>query len=304
MIEPLASTAKPAPEFPLRRFGREAMACTFEVLLVEEDAKYAEQAALAALAEVDRLEQELSRFVPHSDVARINALQPGQTVQVGIETLECLRLAGRVYEETGGAFDITFRSRGVVGAPHAAAPLELDPKSRSIGVGADRMQIDLGGVGKGYAIDQIVAILRDWSISAALVHCGQSTVFALGSPPGATGWSVAIRDPVKHDESLGAVQLSDAALSGSGRKLHGDHIIDPRSGQPVEDRLGAWALAPSAALSDALATAFMIMAPNEVGEYCQRRARVSGLVCAETAGGPVLSRYGKSGVFAEWPRGE
>ena len=185
-----------------------------------------------------------------------------------------------------------------MGGPRTAAPLEFDPKTRSVGLGAEGVQVDLGGIGKGYAVDQMVAILRDWSISAALVHCGRSTVFALGSPPGTAGWSLAIRDPVKHDETLGTVQLSDVALSGSGRKLHGDHIIDPRRTRPVDDKLGAWALAPSAALSDALATAFMVMSPNEVEEYCRRHAEVSGLTCAETAGGWGLSRFGKSGLFA------
>ncbi|MFQ5806311.1 MAG: FAD:protein FMN transferase, partial [Phycisphaerae bacterium] len=119
------------------------------------------------------------------------------------------------------------------------------------------------------------AILRDWSIAAALVHCGQSTAFALGCPAGTKGWSVAIRNPMKHDDTLGTARISDVAVSGSGRKLHGDHIVDPRSGRAVDDKLGAWVLAPSAALSDALATAFMVMSPDEVAAYCRRHTEVS-----------------------------
>lgn len=264
---------------PLRRLARRAMACTFEVALLEQDAAYAEQAARAALAEADRLELELSRFVPTSDVSRINALAPGEVVQVGVETLDCLKLAATVYAETGGAFDITFAGAA---APDAAPPLLLAPDSRSVGVSAAGVRIDLGGIGKGYAVDRIAEVLREWSIGAALIHSGQSTVFALGRPA-AAAWRIAIRDPEEGDASLGQVHIADAALSGSGRLLQGDHIVDPRRGRPVEDRLGAWAIAPSAALSDTLSTAFMVMSPDEIEAYCRRHEDVSALIISPAA---------------------
>ncbi len=320
MIEPQESAAGREQPSPLRRFSHDAMACTFEVLLAEENAKYAGQAARAAFAEVDRLEGELSRFIATSDVARINALRPGEKTRVGIEVIECLQLAAQVYDDTYGAFDITFGSRR--GANRGlTSPLMLDAKSRRVGVRNGGVVVDLGGVGKGYAVDRMVTILREWSIDAGLVHCGQSTVFAMGPPAGSDGWPIAIRDPlpsrtvpgpVSSDwcgkphptTGLGAVRISDAALSGSGRKLHGEHIIDPRRGRPAANKLGAWALAPSAALADALSTAFMVMTPEEVAAYCRKHAAVSALLLLERSGQREVVQFGPGFARRDEQRGD
>ncbi len=283
MLEASDNGGRPQP-FPLRRFRHDAMACTFELALVCDDAAYAEQAARAAFTEIDRVERELSRFIPTSDIARINALKPGGSLRIGIEAVECLQLAARICADTNGAFDVSYARR--------EAPLELDPKRRRVRAHAEGVRVDLGGIGKGYAIDQVLQILGDWSVDAGLIQSGQSSVFALGAPPGFKHWSIALRDPVNHAEPLKRVSLRNAALSGSGRKLHGDHIIDPRSGQPVDDRLGAWALAPSAALSDALSTAFMIMSPDEVASFCQEHSEVSALLLIQTDDYRKLLRFG------------
>lgn len=301
-----------AQPIPLRRFRHDAMACTFELALVCKDAAYAEQAARAAFTEIDRLERELSRFIPTSDIARINALEAGETIRIGIEAVESLQLATRMCADTNGAFDVTYGSKTVAAGPRTGrssepeaqarageAPLELDPKSRCIRAHAVGVRVDLGGIGKGYAIDQVLQILRDWSIDAGLIHAGQSSVYALGAPPGTKHWRIALRDPVNHDETLEHVSLNDAALSGSGRMLHGDHIIDPPTGRPVDDRLGAWALAPSAAHSDALSTAFMIMSPDEVATFCQDHAEISALLLLEPDGARKLLRLGPGLAAAE-----
>jgi len=292
MIEPQPGREAAKGGGSLQRFAHDAMACTFEICTVGEDEKYARQAVEAAFKEVDRLEAELSRFVPTSDVTQINALSAGQITRVGIEVIECLQLAAQVHADTSGAFDVTVGSRGEAAPPRREAPLELDPQGRYIGARMDGVQVDLGGIGKGYAVDQIVAILREWSIDAALVHSGQSTIFALGRPAADQSWSLAIRDPTKQDRALRHVQLHDAALSGSGRKLHGDHIRDPRTGRAVRDKLGAWALAPSAALSDALATAFLVMSADQVHAYCRAHVDAAALLALESAGGVTLKRCG------------
>jgi len=291
MIEP----KQPAPDRDqpgrLHRFAHDAMACTFELLLIEEDGKYAQQAAEAAFKEVDRLELELSRFLPTSDVARINTLRPGQTTRVGIDTVECLQLAARIYDATSGAFDVAFASRSH--ASGAGPPLLLSPKTRDVGVRVDDVRVDLGGIGKGYAVDQVLGVLRDWSIASGLIHSGQSSVLAFGRPPRDESWSIALRDPLDHGKEFGHVNLSNASLSGSGRKLHGDHIVDPRTGRAVTDKLGAWALTPSAALSDALATAFMVMSAQEVEAYCREQTEVSAVLGLQAAQGPRLIGFGK-----------
>ncbi len=248
------------------------MACTFGVALLEDDADYARQAADAAFAEVDRLECELSRFVATSDVARINALRPGETVVVGIDTLECLELADRLCRETGGAFDVAFRSPpGEPGHP----PLIVDRASRTVTAARPDVQIDLGAIGKGYAVDQMVALLREWSIAAGLIHAGQSSVYALGQPTEAEAWIIPLRDPRQPARTIGHATLRDQSLSGSGRQLHGDHIIDPRRGAPATARLAAWAIASGAAVSDALATAAMVLTCDEIADYCARHARTA-----------------------------
>ena len=302
MIAPPTPAVDAPTPYPLRRFAHDAMACTFELYLIEEDAKYAWQAAEAAFAEADRLEQELSRFVATSDIARVNALTAGEETCVGIEAFECLQLAERLFVETGGAFDVTFGSQVAAAHPGAAHDaqtdagaagepprrptmhrLEFDPQRRCVGLRAGAIRIDLGGIGKGYAIDQMVTILRDWSIAAGLIHAGQSSVYALGSPPQAAGWRVALRDPVAHEQTLGSVHLKDAALSGSGRLLHGEHIVDPATGRPVGGVSGAWARAGSAAVSDALATAFMVMSPEQVERYCRQHADVAAILAPQGA---------------------
>jgi thiamine biosynthesis lipoprotein len=255
---------------------------------------YARQAARAAFEEVDRIEKELSRFIASSDVSQINRLRAGESVRVGIATFECLQLAKRVHEETNGAFDVTIGAL-LGGAKDQSARhfgmhlLRINETEHSVGVETEGVMIDLGAIGKGYAVDQIAAILHDWSIEDALIHSGESTVLALSS------WEVAMRDPERQEKVLGHVQLHDRALSGSGLLLHGQHIIDARTGRPAEGKRGTWALAPSGAESDALSTAFMVMSTAEVEEYCRAHQDVSAMlvVGAEPGkGGYEVKRFG------------
>lgn len=270
------------------RMTHEAMACTWGIDILGEEPRYAEQAARAAFAEVDRLERELSLFLPTSDVSRLNAARPGQAVRIGVDAYECLELALEMCRRTGGAFDVTVgswkereqgagqRERGTgireqgggeqreqgTGNREHGGGLVLERASRSAVRQADGL-VDLGGIGKGFALDRAAALLREWGVHAALLHSGQSTVLALGSPPGAEGWRVSLRDPGDHARTIGTVLLRDRALAGSGIALHGQHIIDPRTGLPATHRPAAWAHAPSAAVADALSTALMVMSDAE-----------------------------------------
>ena len=149
----------------MKRFSHEAMATTFELLIVHEDERYACQAAVAAFDEVDRLERELSRFIENSDIARINNLPANQPLQLGLDTFECLKIAKRVYAETNGAFDITIGTllkcwRNDDGSPrnpsasqidiarmHTGTNLiQLNEAEHTIKLSASRVQVDLGGI--------------------------------------------------------------------------------------------------------------------------------------------------------------
>jgi thiamine biosynthesis lipoprotein len=172
--------------------------------------------------------------------------------------------------------------------------IELNDAKRTVMLRAAPVKIDLGGIAKGYAADQMAALLRDWDIHAALIHGGRSSILALDSPPGARGWPVRLRNPANRNQPLTELCLKNQALGGSGVKK-GDHIIDPRSGQPVQDKLGAWCRAPTAAIADALSTAFMVMTPQEIAQYCSRHPNVAAMIVtrrAATSGSATVRRYG------------
>ncbi|MEW6358382.1 MAG: FAD:protein FMN transferase [Planctomycetota bacterium] len=248
-------------------FACGAMATTFEVAIRGQEERYARQAAQAALEEAQRIEKELSRFIPSSDISRLNDLRRGEAMRIGIAAFECLQVAKAVFAETGGAFDVSLGT--------GLDRLCLDEKEHAVRVEAEGVTLDLGGIGKGYAVDQMAAVLKDWSIEEALIHAGESTVLAIGS------WPIEIRDTENPAGALGRIALRDCALSGSGVRLQGNHIIDPRTSRPVRGRLGAWAVAPTAALSDALSTAFMVMTAAEVEAYCARHTKVSATILTE-----------------------
>ncbi|MFQ5654750.1 MAG: FAD:protein FMN transferase [Planctomycetota bacterium] len=285
------------------RFGHRAMACDWELYLPVDDRAYGEQAARAAFEEVDRLEEELSRFVPTSDIARIPSLRAGESLRIGADTRECLEIAEEVRAHTGGAFDVAFRTRlDAAGAEEdrARAVLEIDSAARSVRAGVDGPIVDLGGIGKGFAIDRAMSIVRDWGFEAALLHGGQSSLLALGAPPRHEGWLLDIRDPRDPSKALGRVRLRDRALSGSGVLTRGRHIVDPRSGQAAAGGAGAWAETPAAALSDALSTAFLLLAPEEVAACCSGHPGTGALLPAVAEEGDTrLLAFGDTGLLDE-----
>lgn len=290
--DPVSSACAPG----VHAFRHQAMACTWGLAIAHARREYAQQAARIVFDEIDRLERELSRFLPGSDIARINALPAGGRLRLGPDAFECLCIARRMHVATFGAFDITIGALLAPGRPSADPPvgmnqLHIDDATRTVGVRAAGLVVDLGGIGKGYAIDRGIELLRDWNIHAALLHAGQSTVYALGRPPRQPGWRVELRDPLRQNAALREVWIADQAVSGSGALLHGRHIIDPRTRRPAAGALGAWALAPAAAVADALSTAFMVLSPDEVQRCCAALPQVTALLLPESPGGAGKSSH-------------
>ena len=286
----------------MQRFSHEAMATTFEVIILHEDARYAQQSAWAAFNELDRLEQELSRFIENSDISRINNLTDCQPLRIGLDAFECLKLAAKIYAETNGAFDITIGSLldcWLGEDEKARTPskeqlnlarqrtgihlFELDEAQHTVALLAEPVQIDLGGIGKGYAVDRMAEMLRDWSIDTALIHGGYSSVLALDAPSSTKGWPLTLSNPHNRKQTLAGLHLQGRALSGSGLQK-GQHIIDPRTAKPVGDKQAAWACAPDAATADALSTAFMVMTADEVKKYCSNHPDTLAMIVLENRG--------------------
>lgn len=285
----------------LHRFSHEAMTTFFEVIVRGDDATYAQQAANAAFREIDRLESLLSRFDPCSDVSQVNRLKPGQSIRVGTDVFECLSVAAWAYSETGGAFDVTvgpvlgFQKdmKGVApndkaGVDFEAARklvgmmrLDLDDSDFSVGIRADAeggVEIDLGGIGKGYALDKVADIIEEWDLKDFLLNAGFSTALASGNGDVDGGWLAGVGGAWGKAAGIESVRLFNEALNGSGTEVKGAHIIDPVTGRAAQEHLAAWSVCPSATAGDALSTAFMVMPTEKVKAFCTAHDGVGAYV--------------------------
>ncbi|MBP7950275.1 MAG: FAD:protein FMN transferase [Verrucomicrobiales bacterium] len=274
----------------LRRHSHEAMFTRFELILPHEDPLIANGIAQAVFSDIDRLEKELSRFVPYSDISRINRAAAGEEVCVDAACMDCLLFGRDVWQASGGAFDVTIGPlyqilRQPDGSPRKPERgemeeaksrcgfhlLELDPDNFTVTPAVAGMRLDLGAIGKGYALDQAARLLRDRNVEHALLNAGESTVLGLGSMPEQDGW------PVRAGAGEPVV-LHGNALSGTGFMYKGAHIIDPRNFKTVDtERILRWAIAPNATLADALSTAFMVLNRREIDSLCRQQAGVRAL---------------------------
>jgi len=240
-------------------FSHEAMATTFQVFIAGRPAEYARQAAAAAFLELDRLENELSRYLESSDIARANRLAAGASLILGDDALQCLLGAAQISALTNRAFDPAYASTRAHGSDE---PLfALDPASHTLTALTDRLHLDLGAVGKGYALDRMAAILAEWDIASACLQSGGSTALALAAPPDAAGWPIGVAGDTW--------PFADRAVSGSGIAVQGAHLIDPRTGAPAHRTRRIWSFAAQAADADALSTAFFVMTDEAVVDFCR-----------------------------------
>ena len=247
-------------------FRHEAMATHFETIIAKQQNEYARQAAAAAFRELDRLENTLSRFIESSDISRANRLARGESVTLSHDTLECLLIAADVSLVTGRAFDPAYASVRSSDFPPDVPPFTLDPEAHTVTSHAEHLHLDLGAVGKGFALDRMADVLREWEITSACLNAGGSSVLTLDEPPKAedSGWEVGLGEGRGHR----TIPLLAGSLSGSGTAVKGTHLIDPRNGQPAPRTSRVWALAPTAAQADALSTAFFVMNEAEIAALC------------------------------------
>lgn len=273
--------------------NRTAMACRFEVTLPSSD-RAGVAVATRALDQIDELEAQLSIFRESSEISFINREAASRAVQVERQLFDLLALCKRLHDETDGAFDITSgpltrcwgflakagripaaesieHARSLVGS----SKLFLDDETRSVRFLRAGMEVNLGSIGKGYALDRIAISIRN-RVASALLNAGSSSMFAVGDGDRNEGWSVGLRDPRDKKRRRGRLRLRDCALSTSGSeeqffehdgRRYG-HLIDPRSGWPAQRMTSVSVVASSAAISDALATAFYIGGREMAERYC------------------------------------
>jgi thiamine biosynthesis lipoprotein len=291
------------------RVFRRAMACRFEITLESRDGGYV-PAALGALNEVDRIESELSIFRADSLVTQVNRCAADRPVHVGEELIGLLERCGELHRGTDGAFDVTstplsrcwgfLQREGRVPSDDAIEAaracvgydgVELDRTLNTVRFCRSGIEINLGAVGKGYALDRVASRMRQDGVNHALLSAGRSSLLCIGGR--GAGWHVDVVSPRSNDGArerlLARVWFRDAAIGTSGAgeqfvmadgKRYG-HVIDPRTGWPANGVLSASAITATAEAADALSTAFLIGGADLAEQYCAAHPGVIALVTPE-----------------------
>ncbi|WP_372899204.1 FAD:protein FMN transferase [Stieleria sp.] len=270
----------------LTTISHHAMAAEFSVLLAESDAHLVE-AAFEALELLDRIEADLTVYREDSEISQINAVASERPVSVSESTYRLIQRSIAWSEKSAGAFDITAgplvrvwgfterRGRKPTAAEVQAAvdrvgytAVRLDDEHRSVAFERPGMEINLGAIGKGFALDELAETLTARGLQNFLIHGGGSSVIARGDQLADTrqGWAVGISHPTKPKQRLAGIRLRDEALSTSGsgkqffhhRGRRYGHVIDPRSGYPAGELLSLTAIADNATDAEACSTAFFV----------------------------------------------
>jgi thiamine biosynthesis lipoprotein len=314
----LRSPAKPAPQVrgelrspepALTRFTftEPHMGTRFRVIVYAPDEGTAREAGKDAFARIASLDGSMSDYRPASELMRLCSRAGGGPVPVSPELFFVLARAQEVARRSDGAFDVTVgpvvrlwrlarrtgrlpdpeklaRARALVGYRN----VRLDPRARTVELLKPGMQLDLGGIAKGYAADQALAVLRKHGLSRALVAAG-GDITVSDPPPGAEGWSVAIA-PLPKEKSAGRLLLRHAGVSTSGDaeqyvEIGGrrySHIVDPRTGLGLVGRLSATVLAPDGITADSLTKVVAVLGPERGLKIIEETPGVSARLVRQT----------------------
>ena len=281
------------------------MACRFEVTLPGEHG-HDVPAAREGLDEVDRIESALTVFRDTSDLVRLNRAASDGPVPVDENLFALLLLCRQLHADTGGAFDVTstplsrcwgflrregrLPSKEEIDCARARVGMDgvaLDETARTVRFRRPGMELNLGSIGKGYALGRVETLLRRRGVSDALVSAGGSSVLALGGDD--EGWVVDLRSRQVKRDRLARLRLRDAALgtSGAGEQFvemggtRYGHVLDPRTGFPASGVLSASVVAGQPALADALSTAFLVGGPELARRYCDDHPGTLALVTSD-----------------------
>jgi thiamine biosynthesis lipoprotein len=286
----------------------EAMGSAYSLVLYGEDRTRLEAAAEDAFDEVRRLDRMLSNYRPESEWSVVNRYAAERPVKVSAELFRLLSACVEYSRLSGGAFDISVGPlmkvwgfyKGSGHLPHRAEVrgvlarvgyrnILLDPAACTVRFARAGVELDPGGIGKGYAVDRMVEVLKRDGIASALVSASGSSIFALGAPPGEAGWKVRIRDPKNEARTVTEVTLKDESMSTSGNyekffRAEGriySHIMDPRTGFPAAGMLSVSVIAPLTLDTEAWAKPFYIHGRDWAAKHKPKGFRV--FLCPDTS---------------------
>lgn len=282
------STAQAAGNKQLLRFEEslDSMGTTFTVVVYGADRFRLQAAVESSLDEAKRLEELLSNYRPASEWSQMNRSAAQGPVRISKELFDLLSACLRYSEASDGAFDITVGPlmkvwgfyKGSGHFPHRAEikgamgrigyrNIELDERAQTVRFRRAGTELDPGGIGKGYAVDRMAAILREAGVTSGLITAGSSSIYAIGAPPTESrGWHIAIRHPKDASKTVQDVYLKDESMGTSGNyekfflangRMY-SHIMDPRTGYPAEGMLSVSVIAPRAIDSEAWTKPFYI----------------------------------------------
>lgn len=282
--------------------SRQIMGTVFTIAAYGEDPDYLEQVFQQAFDEASRIDAMLSNYRPESELSFVNRHAAQEPVRVSKEFFELLQQCLNYSELSEGAFDITvgplmklwgfFDRQPQVPTPGQIEQtlkrvgyrkIQLNPEDRTVRFSVPGMELDPGGIGKGYAVDRMVEILKSYGVTVAFISAGGSSIFGMGSPPGyPQGWPVKIKHPLQPDTTVEQLWLKDTSLSTSGTyekffKMNGviySHLIDPRTGWPVTGLMSASVLAPRAIDSEAWTKPVLINGPEWSRRHVPKQFRV------------------------------
>jgi thiamine biosynthesis lipoprotein len=264
----------------------DAMGSTYSIALYGYDRVKMEAAVDAAFDEVRRLDELLSNYQPGSQWSEVNRDAATKPVLVSPELFQLLAACLEYSRESEGAFDITvgplmkvwgfYKGSGhLPHKPEIAAALakvgyrhiRLDPAAQTVRFDRSGVEMDPGGIGKGYAVDRMVEVLRQNGVRTALVAGSGSSIYGMGAPPDEPrGWPVKIKDPWDNRKTLAEIWLKDSSMSTSGSyekffraegKIYA-HIMDPRTGYPAQGSVSVSVIAPRTVDSEVWAKPYFV----------------------------------------------
>lgn len=277
-------------EPPLQRyaFHENHMGTRFQLILYASDKGSANRASQAAFGQIAELDAIMSDYRPASELMRLCKLSGGKPVPVSADLFAVLAQAQDVAKRSDGAFDVTVgpltrlwrRSKRTGELPQpdelkramervGYAKMKLDPQTRAVQLNQTGMQLDLGGIAKGYAADAALEVLKKQGINRALVAAG-GDIAVSGPPPDAEGWTVAIQPLKKGDKPERPLLLRDAAVSTSGdleqfAEIAGkrySHILDPKTGLGLTGRMSVTVVAKNGATADPWTKVIAVLGPE------------------------------------------